>query len=91
MPNRTLVILFKIVMFYSVFYVVMKGIMIVQGAWLWVNLLFCVPFLILGALGMYLNKKQQFSWIFTLIGVFIIAVVRCFEKDWSEALHSFFS
>ena len=81
--------MFKIVLFYTVFYVVMKGIVILQGAWLWVNLLLSLPFILLAGLGWYLNGKQNYSWVFIVLGILVISLVRYFESDWSMALHRF--
>ena len=85
-------IISKIIVFYSVFYVVMKLIAIVfDGAWALPNLILAIPFLIFAIVGGLLMKKESFSWIFVIVGVLVISAVRYYEAKWVLQLHEYFS
>ena len=83
MSYRNLVILTKIILFYSIFYIIMKAIAIFGGAWLVPNLLLMIPFLILGIISGLQVKKEQYSWWFVGIGAAVIILVRIFEAEFA--------
>ncbi|SOC81025.1 hypothetical protein SAMN06296241_2597 [Salinimicrobium sediminis] len=83
MSHRNLVILTKIILFYSIFYIIMKAIAIFGGAWLVPNLLLMVPFLILGIIAGLQVKKEQYSWSFVGIGAAVIILTRIYETEFA--------
>tara|TARA_R100001369_G_scaffold36196_2_gene61571 strand:- start:20039 stop:20323 length:285 start_codon:yes stop_codon:yes gene_type:complete len=85
-------IISKIIVFYSVFYVVMKLIAIVfDGAWALPNLILAIPFLIFAIIGALLMKNEAFSWIYVIAGVLVISAIRYYEADWVVILHEYFN
>ncbi len=85
-------IISKIIVFYSVFYVVMKLIAIIfDGAWALPNLILALPFFIIAIVGGLLMKKEQFSWIFVVVGVIVISAIRYYEAKWVIQLHEYLS
>lgn len=86
------VIISKIIVFYSVFYVIMKLIAILfEDAWALPNLILALPFLLFAIIGGYLMKKEVFSWIFVVAGVLVISAIRYYEAQWVVTLHEYFS
>lgn len=86
------VIISKIIVFYSVFYVIMKLIAILfEDAWALPNLILALPFLLFAIIGGYLMKKEVFSWIFVVAGVLVISAIRYYEAQWVVLLHEYFS
>lgn len=81
MSYRNLVILTKIILFYSIFYIVMKAIVLFGGAWLVPNLLLMVPYLILGTIAGIQVKRENYSWWFVAIGAAIIILTRIYETQ----------
>lgn len=80
----------KIILFYSIFYVVMKLIAILfQGAWPIPNLILAIPFVIFAAVGWRMLKQNSYSWIYVITGVIIISVIRYYEMDWQVDLQQF--
>lgn len=90
MPNKTLVLISKIIFFYSIFYVVMKILAIFQGAWLIPNLILTLPYLLFAAVGGYMLRTDKYHWAYVAAGIIVITAVRYFEKDWMLALHQHF-
>ena len=86
------VIISKIIVFYSVFYVVMKLIAILfDGAWALPNLILALPFLLFAIIGGLMMKKELYSWIYVAVGVLVISAIRFYEARWVIALHEYFS
>lgn len=81
MSHRNLIIITKIVLFYSLFYVVMKAIVIFGGAWIVPNLLLMVPYLILAGIGWMHLKRETYSWWYVGIGAAVIILTRIYERD----------
>jgi len=82
----------KIILFYSVFYVIMKLIAILfQGVWPIPNLLFTIPYIIFAAIGWRMMKSEKFSWIYVIAGVIVISVIRYYEMDWMVAIQQYFN
>ena len=89
--NRTLVIVSKIIFFYSLFYVVMKIIAILDGAWLRPNLILMIPYIIFAAIGGWMLKKDKYYWAYLIAGVLVISVIRYYEQEWMLQLHEYFT
>lgn len=83
MAHRNLVIVTKIILIYSFFFIGIKAFAILKGAWLEANLILCLPFIILAAVGVYLNRSKNYSWIYVISGIIIIGLIRYFERDWA--------
>ncbi|GAB2774078.1 hypothetical protein [Salinimicrobium soli] len=79
MSHRNLVILTKIILIYSIFFIVMKTVIIFGGAWLLPNLLLMLPFLIIGIIAGIQVKKEKYSWWFVGIGAAVIILTRIYE------------
>ncbi|MCC8360509.1 hypothetical protein [Salinimicrobium sediminilitoris] len=83
MSYRNLVILTKIILIYSIFYIVMKTVIIFGGAWLWPNLLLMLPYLILGMIAAIQVKRETYSWWLVGIGAAVIILTRVYETSFS--------
>lgn len=81
MSYRNLVIITKIILFYSIFYIVMKAVVLFGGAWLVPNLILMLPFLILGTISGVMVKKENYSWWFVAIGAAVIIFTRIYESQ----------
>jgi len=93
MPTNNLkAIISKIILFYSVFFVVMKIIAILfENAWPIPNLILAIPFLVFAIIGGLMLKKDTYSWIYVIAGILVISVLRYYEAAWMVSLHNYFS
>lgn len=93
MQDRNLkALISKIILFYSIFYIVMKLIAILfQDAWAIPNLILTVPYIIFAAVGWRMLKLNNYSWIYVIAGVLVISIVRYFEQEWMVAMHQYFN
>ena len=84
MSYRNLVILTKIILFYSIFYVFMKLAVVLFGdAWPVPNLLLGLPYVILALVSWWQVKQEKFSWLFVFIGAAIIILTRIYEREFA--------
>jgi hypothetical protein len=83
MSQRNLVILTKIILIYSIFFIFMKAVVIFGGAWLVPNLLLMLPFLILGTVAGIQIKREKYSWWLVGIGAAAIIIIRVNETAFS--------
>lgn len=82
MSRRNLIILTKIILFYSIFYIFMKAIVVIFGnAWPVPNILLSLPYVILAAISWWQVKQENYSWLFVFIGAAIIVLTRIYERD----------
>lgn len=82
----------KIIVIYTLFYVAMKIMAIFQGAWLWVNLTLCVPFVILAIWGGISIKRNATNWFYVIISILVVSTIRFYEANLMIWLHErFFS
>jgi hypothetical protein len=79
--NKYLVSLTKIVSVYSFFFVLLKSIAILRGAWMISNIILAIPFIIMGILTAYTILYKKYSWVITIISVVLIIAVRYYEVD----------
>lgn len=93
MQDRNLkALISKIILFYSIFYVIMKLIAILfQDAWALPNLVLIVPYIVFAAVGWRMLKLNKYSWIYVIAGVIVISTVRYFEQEWMVAMHQYFN
>ena len=89
--ERYLVLISKIIFFYSVFYVVMKIVAMFQGLWVIPNLILCIPYLIFAVVGGLMVKSNRYHWAYVIAGVILISVVRYYEVAWMLQLQEYFS
>lgn len=93
MKDRNLkALISKIILFYSVFYVVMKIIAILfEGVWVVPNLILTIPYIIFAVVGYVMIKRNHYSWIYVVAGVFVISLVRYYEMDWLVGMNEYFN
>ena len=83
-------LLSKIILFYSVFYVVMKVIAVLfENVWVLPNLILALPFLIFAVLGGVIIKRNIYSWIYVILGILVISLIRYYEAEWVVNLHQY--
>ena len=88
MAQRNLVIISRIILIYSFFFIGIKFFAILRGAWLEANLILCLPFVALAAIGIYLNRLKKYSWVYVISGILIIGLMRYYERDLAVALQA---
>lgn len=82
----------KIILFYCVFYGVMKLIAVFfQGAWPLPNLIMAIPFIVFAVIGGLMLKRDTYSWIYVVAGVIVISIVRYYELEWVQQLQLYFN
>ena len=84
-------IITKITVIYSAFYIILKFSAIFQGQWLWANLSLALPFLLLGLTGIYLLKNKMENWVYVIISIIVISLIRYYESELVVQLHEFFT
>ena len=89
--DRYLVLISKIIFFYSIFFVMMKVISMFQGAWVIPNLILSLPYLVFGLVGGYMVKYNRYHWAYVIAGVILISIVRYYEVEWMLQLQERFS
>lgn len=77
--NKYLVSLTKIVSVYCFFFVLLKSIAIIRGAWMIPNLIIAIPFILMGILTAYTVLFKKYSWVITIIAVILIIATRYYE------------
>lgn len=87
MAEKNLVIITKIIFFYSLFYAGLKIFVIIKAAWLLPNLILAATFLILALASGIILKKKAFSWIFTGLGTALIIFTRIYEHEFAVWMH----
>ncbi len=70
-----------IVYFYCVFFVIMKIIAVFQGQPVGTHFLIALPFIGLAIWGFKQQRTRSFSWLYSIIGVVLISVLRYYEMD----------
>lgn len=84
MSQRNLVILTKIILFYSIFYIFMKAVVVIFGeAWAVPNILLSLPYVILALISWWQVKQEEFSWLFVFIGAAVIILTRIYETQFA--------
>uniref|UniRef100_UPI00404AEFC7 hypothetical protein n=1 Tax=Flavobacterium sp. TaxID=239 RepID=UPI00404AEFC7 len=85
--NKYLVSLTKIVAFYCFFFVLIKSIAIVRGAWLLPNIIVTLPLIIMGIWSAYTSYFQKYNWFTAVTGAIVIVAMRYFESGLVFYLH----
>jgi len=82
----------KIILFYCVFYGIMKIIAVVfRDAWPLPNLILAIPFIFFAVIGGLMLKRDSYSWIYVAAGVIVISMVRYYEVEWVQQLRQYFN
>lgn len=83
-------LLSKIILFYSVFYIVMKVFAVLfENVWVLPNLILALPFLIFAIIGGMMLKRNDYSWIYVIAGILVISLIRYYEAEWVVNLHEY--
>lgn len=85
--SRTLVIVSRIIWYYSIFYVVLKVITFFSETVRIPHLILALPFAVMALLGWRMEKRNSYSWIYAITGILFISVVRYYESEWIAELH----
>lgn len=86
--EKNKLIITKIVVIYSGFFLLLKLSAIFQGGWVVPNLLMALPLILLGLLGYYLLKTNSTNWLYAIGSIVIISAVRYYEQDLIVWLHN---
>lgn len=82
----------KIILFYSIFYVIMKLIAVIfQNAWPAPNLILAIPYIIFAVIGWIMLKKETFSWFYVIAGILVISLIRYYETEWMVGIQQYFN
>lgn len=68
----------EVIFFYSLLYVAIRIVLIIQGGRFFPNFLIAIPFLALVVLGFIMQRKRTFTWSYAIIGLAISLIVRFF-------------
>lgn len=85
---RNKLIITKIVVIYSGFFLLLKLSAIFQGGWVIANLLVAVPIILLGLLGYYFLKTESTNWFYALGSIVFISAMRFYEQDLIVWIHN---
>lgn len=77
----------RIVVLYCIIYAIAKLVALFKGVWFYPNFIIMMGLLILGGVGGYLIKKDNYNWVYTIIGVVLISALRYYEALWVLYLH----
>ncbi len=80
--NKYLVSITKIVSVYCFFFVLLKSIAIIRGAWMIPNLIISFPFILMGIVTAYTVMAKKYNWTITILTVLLILVTRYYEQGW---------
>lgn len=86
--NKYLVSLTKIVSVYCFFFVLLKSLAIIRGAWMIPNLIIAIPFILMGILTAYTVLYKKYSWAITILTVVLIIATRYYESGWVHFLQN---
>ena len=86
--DKNKLIITKIIVIYSAFFLLLKLSAIFQGGWVIANLLMALPVVLLGLLGFYFLKTNAVNWIYAIGSIIFISAVRYYEQDLIVWLHN---
>ncbi|EMY80889.1 hypothetical protein ES731_00740 [Psychroflexus gondwanensis] len=86
--DKNKLIITKIIVIYSAFFLILKLSAIFQGGWVMANLLVALPLVVLGLLGFYFLKSNSTNWIYALGSIVIISAMRYYEQDLIVWIHN---
>lgn len=79
--ERTQFLIGRIVFFYSIFYVLIRIFSGFQHDAVLPYVLISVPFVILAIIGIKFEKQKHYPWIYGIVGVLIMSLIRFYEED----------
>lgn len=79
--ERTKAVVSKIIYLYSLFFVVLKVIVVFKGAAFLPHFLIALPFLIFAIAGIYFERINRYSWVYVVLGLVVVSAVRYYELD----------
>lgn len=79
--KRTKIIVGRIIYFYSIFYVLIRIFSGFQNDTFLPHFLIAIPFIALASIGFTFEKNKNYSWIYVIIGVVLISVIRFYEQE----------
>ena len=85
--NKYLVSLTKIIAFYCFFFVLIKSIAIVRGAWLLPNVVVTIPLILMGIICAYTSYFQKYNWATAVSGAILVIAVRYYEAGFVFYIH----
>jgi len=86
--ERNKLIITKIIVIYSGFFLLLKLSAIFQGGWVVANLLVALPILLLGLLGYYFLKTDSANWYYALGSIIAVSAMRFYEQDLIVWIHN---
>ncbi|WP_019038941.1 hypothetical protein [Psychroflexus tropicus] len=86
--ERNKLIITKIIVIYSGFFLLLKLSAILQGGWVAANLLIASPIILLGLLGYYFLKTDKVNWAYALGSIVVISAMRFYEQDLIVWIHN---
>ncbi|NEV93867.1 hypothetical protein G3567_06855 [Psychroflexus sp. YR1-1] len=89
--DKNKLIITKIIVIYSAFFLVLKISAIIQGGWVAANLLVALPIVLLGLLGVYFLKTDTTNWIYAIGSIVLVSAMRYYEQDLTLWIHNFVS
>ncbi|MBZ9628062.1 hypothetical protein LB456_09855 [Psychroflexus sp. CAK57W] len=81
-------IITKIVVIYSAFFLLLKISAIIQGGWVAANLLVALPIILLGLLGYYFLRSDSTNWVYAIGSIVVISAMRYYEQDLIVWIHN---
>ncbi|MEJ4090101.1 hypothetical protein [Galbibacter orientalis] len=79
MPNRTLVTVTKIIAYYCMFYAAVKCYAIINGMWLFPNLIVGIFLAVIAFIGFWIMKTEKYNWYYLVVCVVLLSALRYYE------------
>lgn len=89
--DKNKLIITKIIVIYSGFFLLLKISAIIQGGWVVANLLVALPVVLLGLLGVYFLKTNTVNWVYAIGSIVAISAMRYYEQDLTIWIHNLIS
>ena len=89
--EKNKLIITKIIVIYSAFFLVLKLSVIFQGGWVAEHLLIALPVILLGLLGFYFLKTNSTNWAYAIGSIIAISALRFYEQDLIVWIHNLVS
>lgn len=89
--DKNKLIITKIIVIYSGFFLLLKLSAIFQGGWVAANLLVALPIVLLGLLGYYFLKTNSTNWVYAIGSILAISAMRYYEQDLTLWIHNLVS
>lgn len=90
MTQKNLIIITKIITYYSFFYIAVKLYGIYTGMWFLPNAVIMGVLSILGLVGWFIIRSKKYNWPFTIAGAALIILLRVYETRLVNYLYEHF-